>query len=467
MVELYTTPTPSAQSLEGVLRGSLLQEDHPDYHTKRQVWNVHHNRHPQMIVVAHGAADVVHAVKYARAHKLPVSVRSGGHHVAGMGACDNGVMIDMTAMHSVVVDPKTQTAVVGGGAIARHVIHECQLFGLALPTGNIGGVGVSALALGGGMGYLRRQWGLTLDNLLAVDLVLPDGSFAHASPQEHPELFWALRGSGSNFGVATALYFQLHPVGPTVVGIHTVYDAKDIDQVIPQCIDFLEHSSREISLNIDVVSIPPIPQAPAPLAGKQCIMLTGMHAGSDLEKAVREVQPLRELAVPLMDGTGPISYETLHTLLDAILPSTVTSYTQSLYVHQWTADFFDAFSEEVRHAGPTQMMMLWPLGGKMAEPGADATAFGDRTAVGVVMIEGLWMDPGDREMVVSQVNDAYSRLLPFSHHGHATYLNLIGEGPHLAAAMKDTYQDNYPRLQRLKQQLDPDNLFCYNVNIKP
>lgn len=464
MDNLYAEGMSLMDALRQAVQGRVIQSGDEDYEACRQVWNRAYDRHPYVIVVPQGVSDVVAAVRFAKAQGLLIAVRSGGHHVAGLGSCDDGVVVDMSDMRSVVVNPTHRTAMVQGGATARDVIRETQLFGLAVPTGNVGAVGIAGLTTGGGMGYLRRQYGLTCDSLIAVDVVLADGTFVHASQTEHSDLLWAIRGGGGNFGIVTALYFTLYPVGPTVVGIHTMYAAEDASRVLYGCREFLEQCGTEVSINIDVAAIPPLPFMPPELVGRRVIIVNGMNAEADLEKAAATVQPLRELATPLMDGTGPVDYAVLHGRLDAMLPPEHRGHVESLYVQDLSDRFLDQMVEIVQSAKPGNLIMVWPLGGQMAYSDAQSSAFGDRSAAAVVMLEAMWQESSGADDGIAWAKRSLQQLEAFGMDG-ATYLNLVGSPSE--DVVQNTYGDNFAKLRALKRQYDPNNVFRFNLNINP
>lgn len=450
-----------AESLGGFV---LLPHD-PAYDGARQVWNCHHDRKPALIVRPSGAHDVAAAVRFAKEHGLGVSVKSGGHHVSGLGACDGQLMIDMSLMRGVSVNPESRTAVVQGGARAIDVIRETQLFGLALPTGNVGRVGVAALALGGGFGFMRRRHGLTCDFLLGADLVLADGSVRHVDAEHHPDLFWAIRGGGGNFGVAATLYFRLVPVGPMVAGIHTIYGAEDAKAVLTGCRDYLAQAGNEVSLNIDVASVPPAPEVPPPFRGRTIIMVNGMHSGANLTEALEAVEPLRHLAEPIMDMTGLMSYQALHTILDQMVPEANMVHVESLYANAFSDAVIEKIAGLAAEARPGQAVMLWPLGGKMADS-SDDMAFGDRSAGLVIMLEAGWMDRSDAVHGIQWVQQSRTALSEFAHNG-STYLNVTDFAYDPVGLLKHAYGPKYDRLKALKKQYDPDNMFRFNANIDP
>ncbi|MCL6443275.1 MAG: FAD-binding oxidoreductase [Alicyclobacillus sp.] len=452
--------------LREVIHGNVILPGEPMYHEKRKVWNELFDRRPAVIVVCQDESDVIEAVKFAKGCGLPVTARGGGHHLAGYGACDDGVMIDTSQMRSVSVDSFHRTAKVQCGATAGDVIRETQKFSLAVPTGDVSKVGIAGLTLGGGMGYLRRKYGLTCDNLIGADIVLADGSFIHATADENADLFWAIRGGGGNFGVVTSFEFQLHPIGPTVMGIHVTYAGKDIAPVLRGCRDYLKTATVDISFNIAMVSIPPLPMVPPHLVGQRVIMVSGMHAGDDLEQAQIDIEPLRKLATPLMDMSGPIDYTRLHSMLDDRIPNGCRAYGKSLYVGELDDDIIHVIETAMAKAEPTAMAMLWPLGGKMAAVAEDETAFGDRGASSVVIIESTWENSDDAVAATDWVTSFYDALRPYAYNG-GTYLNMAGLEQDVEDVIKASYGRNYERLAAIKQRYDPANVFRFNLNIAP
>ncbi len=459
------TPKNDYDALRASLKGPMILPGDADYDLVRTVWTRTYDRKPAVIVRAQGTADVAHAVRFAGEHNLPVSVRSGGHHVSGMGVCDDGMMVDMSLMRSVMVNPKAKTAVVQGGATAIDVIRETQLFGLALPTGNLGGVGVAALALGGGMGYMRRKHGLTCDHLQAADLVLADGTVIHVDEEHHPDLFWAIRGGGGNYGIATTLYFRLVSAGPMVAGIHVSYAVEDAPKVLAGCREFLRHIGHWVSFNIDIMALPPIPGMPPEIVGKTVINLSGMHASPDLDEALQAIEPLRHLAEPLLDTSGPISYTALHTMLDQMLPPEHRGHVESLYMGTFSDALIQDVADIMAQAEPGRILMIWPLGGKMAERSANETAFGDRGAEVVATMEAVWQSSEGASAGIEWVKASRTKLLKHAYNG-GTYLNLTDttENPDV---LKNAYGENYGRLRQLKRDYDPHNRFRFNANILP
>ncbi|MCY0878095.1 MAG: FAD-binding oxidoreductase [Firmicutes bacterium] len=452
-------------TLSDIIQGPIIWPHHPEYDRARAVWNRHPDHRPAVIVRAQGTADVIQAVHFAQHHELPISVKSGGHHVSGVGAGPGALMIDLSAMRGIVVHPGTQTAVIQGGALAKDVIRETQVFGLALPTGNIGRVGVAALALGGGMGFLRRRYGLTCDHLLGADLVLPDGRYVHVDEKNNPDLFWAIRGGGGNFGIAVTLYVRLVPIGPQVAGVHTIYRLADAERVLKGCRTLLEACGDELTLNIDMMCFPPLEHLPPFLAGQTVVMVSGLHSGTDQGAALTQLQTLRTFAEPVMDLTGIVEYTWLHSILDHMLPPAHFGYMESLYVKDFSDALIDDAITMMTQARPGQMVMLWPLGGAMARHRPEDTAFGDRKAGVLVLWESGWETPDQAEAGIQWVRTHRQALKREAYNG-GTYLN-VTDLSHAATIIPQTYGANYDRLKAIKRKYDPMNRLRFNANIKP
>lgn len=454
--------------LRQVMSGEVLLPGDPEYDNRRTVWNGLFNRRPAVIALCHSAGDIAKAVRFAHDHGLAVAVHGGGHHVAGYGSCDGGMLIDTSAMRAVTVLADSQEVRVECGASAGDVIRATQQHGLALPTGDVSKVGIAGLTLGGGMGYLRRKYGLTCDHLVEAEMVLADGSLIRTSRTEHPDLFWAIRGGGGNFGVVTSFTFRVIPIGPVVFALNVLYAATDLATVLEGCRTYTRQGNREVSFNIVIHTIPPHPHAPPELVGQKIIGISGMHASADLAEAERDVAPLRQLASPLADLSGPCDYTRLHTQLDERIPQGISAYVKSTYLRVLDDAALTAIATALATSEPTAMAIIWLLGGRMAEVPADDTAFGDRGQEALVIMEtvaaaGAASDMGAGRRWVDQFHSTLSRqqLSP------ATYLNMAGFEDNPAVVVQATYGSNYDRLLHIKRLYDPDNTFRHNPNIAP
>jgi FAD/FMN-containing dehydrogenase len=449
--------------LESKLGSRLILPNHESYDEVRKVWNGAIDRYPKAIVVCQSEDDVVEAVQFAKKENLHISIRGGGHNLAGTAVCDDGLMIDLSQMKKVTVDPDRRVAYVQGGATLGDVDQETQKFGLATPTGTVSKTGIAGLALSGGLGYLRGKYGLTCDNIVGARIVTADGALLDVNEQNHKDLYWAIRGGGGNFGVVTTFEFQLYPVGPEVLGIDVMYDYSDAKQIFEKAQAFLSNAPDEVSFNLTSMQLPPAPFLPEFLHHKKVIAVSGLYAG-DPRAGESIIQPLRELANPIVDQTGVMPYVQLQSKLDAMVENHIPVYGTSLYFKELDEGTIDAILKKLENAPvPTVLSQLWGLSGKMNRVPEEATPYAIRDASFVLLLDVMAM-PGMDEGVIEQwVDSVYAELLPYSHR-NASYLNGIGL---VESATKNTLAQNYERLLKIKREYDPKNVFRHNHNIKP
>ena len=474
MEALVTSPTLTLPQLDETaiadfqsrLRGRLLRPDDAGYDEARAVRNGLIDRRPALLANCTGVADVVAAVNFAREHDLLLSVRGGGHNVAGNAVNDGGLVIDLSAMRGVWVDPEQRTVRVQGGATWADVDRETQLFGLATPGGVVSSTGVGGLTLHGGFGWLRRKHGYSIDNLVTVEIVTADGQIRTASETENPDLFWAVRGAGSNFGVVTAFTFRLHPVGPVVAFAAPFYALEDAERVLPAWCDFMTGTPEEVSANALFWGIPAVEAFPAELHQRAVLILPAMYAG-DAAEGERALQPLRELATPLLDLSGLMPYATLQGAFDPFFPQGWLYYWKSLYLDRLDRDAIDAIiGYAADRPSSSALMALWHLdGGAASRIGAEATAFGSREAAYLLSFDTTWTDPSESERNIAWTRSAWADMHRFS--GGGVYLNFAGFGEEKEALVRAGYGANYARLAALKGTYDPGNLFRMNQNIRP
>ncbi len=444
------------------LRGPLIQPGDAEYDEARRVYNAMIDRHPRLIVRCAGIADVIAAVNFAREQQLLLAVRGGGHNVAGFGTCDDGLVIDLSPMRGIRVDPAGGTARVQGGCTWKDLDHETHAFGLAAPGGIIGSTGVAGLTLGGGIGYQTRKYGLSCDNLLSVDVVTADGRLLTASAQENQDLFWALRGGGGNFGVATSFEFQLHPVD-TVLGGAVFYPIDRAGDVMRFYREFIAGAPEEVGVFFGFHIAPPAPFIPANLQGTHVCLIAGCYLGP-VEDAEDALRPVREFGPPILDLMAPMPFSALQGMFDPLLPPGLQ--------HYWKADFMNELSDEAIEAhlkfGPLvpavqSAMHLYPISGAVHRVGKEETAFSYRDAQFAQVIAGMYPDPADTPKVKGWVREYWSALHPYSAQG--AYVNfMMEEGQDRVTA---SYRDNYARLAAIKKTYDPGNLFRVNQNIQP
>jgi FAD/FMN-containing dehydrogenase len=446
------------------LRGDVVVPGDASYDEARAIWNAAIDGHPAIIARCQGSADVIRAVEFARSEGLPIAVRGGGHSIPGFSTVDGGIVIDLGPMNTVRVDPATSTAVVGPGATWGDVDHETQAFGLAVTGGLISTTGVAGFTLGGGIGWLMRKHGLAADNLIAADVVTADGRLVRASADENPELLWGLRGGGGNFGIVTSFEFQLHPVGPVVLGGPIFYPGEMAGEILRYVRDFVSGIDDDLTLLVNLATAPPVPFIPEEWHGKRMIGIVAAYAGpvADGEAAVA---PLRRLAEPVADLMGPIPYTALQTLLDPLWGPGPHSYMKAGYLGGLDDQAIDALiAGHAAMSSPMSEIHVQHLGGAVSRVASDATAFGDRSAPYVLnVIARTPSAEGYPESVAwgRGLHDSLSHALT-----GGTYVNFLsaGEGDD---RVRDAYRTNYDRLVAVKTEYDPANLFRLNQNITP
>ena len=450
----------------GTLRGAVIQPDDPTYDETRSVRNGLIDRCPALIVRCSGTADVVAAVTFARENDLLLSIRGGSHNVSGAATNDGGIVIDLSTMRGVRVDPTARTVRVQGGATWGDVDRETQLFGLATPGGVVSTTGVGGLTLHGGWGWLRRKFGYCVDNLVSVDIVTADGQVRTASATENQDLFWAVRGAGSNFGVVTSFEFQLHPVGPEVALAAPVYALEDAERVLPAWRDFMATAPDEVSSSALFWGIPAVEAFPAELHGRAVLILATVYAG-DAAEGERVLQPIRQLTTPLLDLSGTMPYATLQGAFDPFFPKGWLYYWKSLYLDRLDDEAMSAIiAYAAERPSPDALMGLWHLGGGAAgRVASEATAFGSRTAPYLLSFDTTWTNPADSERNIAWTRSAWADMRRFGSGG--LYLNFAGFGEEKEALVRAGYGANYTRLVDLKTKYDPSNLFRMNQNIRP
>jgi FAD/FMN-containing dehydrogenase len=448
--------------LQTTLRGEQIARGDPGYDEARSVYNAMIDRRPALIARCADVADVIAAVRFGREEGLEVAVRGGGHNGAGLGLVDDGLVIDLSLMRGVRVDPERRTAQVAGGAQIGDLDHAAHAFGLATPAGIMSTTGVGGLTLGGGHGYLTRRYGLTIDNLLEADVVLADGSFVRASESENPDLFWALRGGGGNFGVATSFTYRLHPVHTVGVGI-TVWPIERTPDVLRWYRDVMPRAERDLYGFFAVLVVPPGPPFPEEIHEQKMCGVVWCHLGNldDLEDALSFVA---EPAAPAFHFATPMPYPALQSMFDELIPSGLQWY--------WRGDFFDAISDEAialhleygaSIPTPLSTMHLYPVDGAAQDVRRGDTAWAYRDAVWSGVIGGIDPDPANADAIREWCVSYWEALHPHSMGG--AYVNfMMEEGQERVRA---TYRDNYDRLSAIKGRYDPGNLFHVNQNIVP
>lgn len=454
------------EDLQATFRGRLIQPNDSDYDEERQVWNGYIDKHPALIAQCSGTADVIDAVKFAQKNNIEISVRGGGHNVAGTALCEDGMVIDLCKMRAIHVDPSKKLARVQGGATWGDLDRETQVFGLAVPGGVVSTTGVAGLTLGGGLGWLRKKHGLSCDNLQSVEIVTAEGKLLTASETENSDLFWALHGGGGNFGVVTSFVFHLHEVGPTVMMCAVMYPLELAEKVLLTWREFMTSSPDEISSQALFWSIPDIEDFPEHARGKHVISITAMYAG-DPEEGEKAFHELRNIDEPVIDLSGKIPYAVANTMFDAFFPKHDRYYyfkSQDLAsLEQETMDFL---IEGARNRPVDSMLLaIWHYGGEMNRIDSKDTAFGSRNTTFLLSVDSIWDDYNKSDEVISWSRDILEKVKQFS--GDGMYVNFSGFGEEGDDLVQAAYGDNYERLSKIKSKYDPENFFHINQNIKP
>jgi FAD/FMN-containing dehydrogenase len=451
-------------ALRARLRGALCLPGEPGYEQARTIWNAMIDRHPAAIIRAAGAADVIAGVRFAREHGLALAVRGGGHNIAGNAVCEGGLMIDLTPMKSVRVDPAAATARVEPGVTLGEFDREAQAFGLATPVGINSTTGVAGLTLGGGFGWISRKYGLTIDNLISADVVTAGGELVHASEKENPDLFWAVRGGGGNYGIVTSFEFRMHRVGPQVLSgliVHPFAKAKELfdgfRRVTAQAPD-------ELTCWVVMRKAPPLPFLPPEVHGKEVFVIAVCWCG-DLEQGKKAIAPIEALGKPIANVIGPTPFAGWQTAFDPLLTPGARNY--------WKSQDFTALSDGVidvmldfarRLPTPDCEIFVGHLGGAVNRVAPAATAYPHRSVEYIMNVHTRWNDRGQDQACIAWARELFDKTTP-----HATggvYVNFMPEDETQRVQM-GAYGPNYDRLAKLKTKYDRDNLFRLNQNIVP
>ncbi|MER8576643.1 FAD-binding oxidoreductase [Mesorhizobium sp. M1409] len=443
------------------LRGTLIGRDHADYDEVRKLYNGMIDKRPLLIARCMDVADVIAAVNFGRDSHLPIAIRGGGHNGPGFGGVDDGLVIDLSTMKGVRVDPQNRTVRVGPGCTTGDVDHATHAFGQAVPFGIISTTGVAGLTLSGGHGYLSRQYGLAVDNLIEADVVLANGSFMTASETVNMDLLWALRGGGGNFGIVTSFLFRTHPA-KMLYGGPIVFDLGDAAEIMRWYRDFQANAPEDFYIFLGLQSVPggnPFPQEH--WNKKMCVLLVA-HNGEDGEAAVNAIRAA--LPKPLFDWAGPIPYTGLQTLFDALYPAGQQWYWKGDFVRALPDAAIDAHLLHASRAGPASCMHLYPIDGAVHRRGKGDSAWNARDVTWSMVIAGIDPDPGMAPVLKKWATDYWKAVHPFDLGGAYPNFMMDDEGEERVQA---SFGDNYPRLAALKGKFDPTNLFHINQNIRP
>ena len=454
------------EELAEALVGAVVTRDSSDYEQARLVWNGMIDRRPGLVTRCAGTADVVEAMNFARTHDLLVAVRGGAHNAAGFGTCDGGMVIDLSPMRAVMVDADEQRAWVQGGAKLIDVDRTAQLFGLAVPVGVVSDTGVGGLTLGGGLGHLRRKYGLTCDSLIGAEVVTADGEVVRCGENENSDLLWGLRGGGGNFGVVTGFSFRAYPIGPEVMLVFVAYPLDAAEDALRSFREWAGDAPDEISTVAVTGVLPEAEMFPAEARGEPYFAILGMYSGAP-DVGEREVQPLREFATPLVDMSGPIPYIAAQSLLDQDYPSHELRY-------YWKSTFVNSLDDEViarivewsrKQPSPRSTIDIWQGGGEFARIPEDSAAFSGRSAPFLVNVEANWEDPARDDENVEWARGFYADMQQFS--TGSMYFNFPGHIEEGQDLLRSTFGEKYERLATLKAKYDPQNVFRLNQNIEP
>ena len=459
------TVTIGAEKMEAFgagIRGETLFPGDAGYDQARALWNAMIDRRPGLVVRCAGVADVRRSVDFARENEILVSVKGAGHNIAGKAVCENGLMIDLSRMRDVRVDPVGRTARVGPGATLGDLDHETQAFGLATSLGINSTTGVAGLTLGGGFGWLTRKYGLTADNLLSADVVTADGRLRHASEKEEPDLFWGLRGGGGNLGIATSFEFRLHPVGPTVLAGLVVHPFDAARDVVRRWRELMAKAPEELTCWVVTRKAPPLPFLPEAWHGREVLILAMVYSG-DVASGEKAAAPLRQIGKPIADVVGPHAYSAFQKAFDPLLTPGVRNYWKS---HNFTELKDGAIDVFLKHASrlpsPHCEIFMGNLGGAAGRVPVGATAYPHRDANFVMNVHTRWEKKEDDATCKEWAREVFDEMSPFATGG--VYVNFVSEDEDRVSA---AYGANYERLARVKKQYDPGNLFRVNQNVAP
>jgi FAD/FMN-containing dehydrogenase len=447
------------------LTGEVIAPGHDEYDAARRVWNGMIDRSPAVIARCADADDVATAVRYATERGMALAVRGGGHNVAGTAVVDDGLVIDLSAMRAVRIDGSGRTVHVQGGATWADVDRVTAPLGLATPGGVVSETGVAGLALSGGVSHQRRRDGMTIDNLVSAEVVLADGRQVRASADEHPDLYWALRGGGGNFGVVTSFELRLHELGPEVFGLNVAYPLEDAERVLAGWRDAVADAPDALSTAGLIWSLPTVDELPEQLRGMPYVGVAGMWAG-DPSEGERATRGLRELATPLLDMSGPVEYLDFQRSLDPFFPAGQRRYWKALYLDGLSDGAIDTTVDwSTRRPSNDTLVIVRHCGGAISRVGAQETAFGDRSSEWMLSIDSTWHDAADDETNIAYTRAFWDAAVPFSN--GQTYFNFPGLFEEGDVAVRSSYGANHNRLARIKAGYDPENVFRLNQNIRP
>jgi len=456
-------PTARLEALAGAVRGQLLTADSEGYDAARTIWNGMIDRRPALIVRCSGSTDVAEAVRFAAENGVLTSIRGGGHNIAGNAVNDGGLMIDLSLMNSVHIDREARTVRVGPGASLGDVDHESLPHGLAVPSGINSTTGIAGLVLGGGFGWLTRSYGMTVDNLIAADIVTADGVLRTVDAERDPELFWAIRGGGGNFGVVTSFLFRAQPVGPNVFAGLVVFPRSEASSVLARYREFTANAPEELSVWVVMRKAPPLPFLPAEVHGTDVVVLALCHCG-DPDAGDKSIAPLRKFGTVLGEHTGVMPFAAWQAAFDPLLTEGARNYWKSHDFKTLEDGLFEVLVDQSgKLPSPHCEIFIAQLGGAASRVPADATAFPHRSHKFTINVHGRWEDAADDKKCIGWSRELFKAITPFSTGG--VYVNFMTEDEQ--DRVQAAYGAGYARLAAAKKRYDPQNLFRMNQNIKP
>ncbi|MEJ2522729.1 MAG: FAD-binding oxidoreductase [Gammaproteobacteria bacterium] len=456
-------PQAGIEALSSEVAGHVLLPDSTGYDAARAVWNGRFDYRPAVVIRCSRAADVVRAVNFARQHRLPLSVKGGGHDYAGNTVGEDSLLVDLSPMKAVVVDAQNRRATAEGGATWADVDAATQAEGLATPGGTVSTVGIAGFTLGGGAGWLTRKFGLAADNLLAAEVVTATGEVVRASSHDNPELFWALRGGSGNFGIVTRFEYRLHPVGPEILAGQVLYPVERAGELLRWYRDFMKTAPDELGVYAFFLRIPPLPDFPETLHGKVVLDFVVAYAGPP-EEAEPHLAPFRQQGTPLVDSVGPVPYTGLQQAFDDAMGKGNRWYSRYLQLNEVSDEFIDTLVNHLEpFPGPFTTVYMGGQGGAPSRIAPEATAYPHRHVADALHIFPGWADPAEDEAIMGWARELYGRLAPFAEGG--CYVNMLAEDE--LERLPAAYRGNYAKLAQVKKRWDPDNLFRNNRIIRP
>ena len=445
--------------------GSLLNKNDKEYNEARLIWNGMINKHPALIARCKNSRDVSLAVKFARNHNLLVSIRGGGHNVAGNSVCDDGLMIDLSLMNNVSVDQKKMTAILGPGCTLGNADLETQKYGLVIPAGIVTSTGVAGLTLGGGFGWLSRKWGLTCDHLISVEVVTAEGEIIKANANENSDLFWGLKGGGGNFGIVTSFEFSLRELGPEITGGLIIYKLEDTEKVLSFYNEYISTAPREVTTVLVYRYCPPAPFIKEEFHGKPIFAIGALYAGR-ADKGLEIFKPLKSFGSPIGDAIVPKPFVTHQAMLDAGQPKGASYYWKSEYLKEVPQGLSEKFVEQtINTSSAASIIAAFQLGGAITDVGEEDTAYSFRNAEFVININTQWQNNSESEKHINWARKTQQLAAPYSM--GSGYINFASSDETPERVTKTYGEEKYKKLVALKLKFDPENFFRLNQNIKP